>query len=179
MFTLDFETHKIENGSPMSPKPVGLAVKADSDEAKYYSWGHPGYNNSSLDATKTLLEYIWETGQPILCHNAKFDIRVAMEWFDLPYPARRVHDTMIMAFIHDPREESLALKDLAHKYVNMQPDEQTDLHDWILTNVKEATKKTAGAYIALAPFELVAPYAVGDVDRTFALYNFYNKINEG
>ena len=37
MYTIDFETDKIVNGSKLSPKPVGLSVKCGNEPAFFYA----------------------------------------------------------------------------------------------------------------------------------------------
>jgi len=172
---IDFETEAIESGSDKSPVPVGVAVKYDDMAGWYYAWNHPTNNNSSFNSAKKVLTSIWENCSEILCHNSKFDIRVAMEHFGLEYPHGKVHDTLFLAYLHDPREKSLRLKDLADKYLNMPPDEQEELRDWLVANVKKATAKNFGAHISLAPGDLVGRYAVGDVDRSYKLYQYFKK----
>ena len=173
MITIDFETKKIENNAPITPIPVGLSIKTDDLPATYFSWAHPTGNNSTKLDVLHKLDSIWASNHALLAHNAKFDIRICVEHFDLQYPpVERVNDTMIMAYLHDPREESFALKYLADKYLNMPPDEQQDLKNYILKHVKGATEKTWGAYISEAPGNIVEPYADGDTTRTYKLYQY-------
>src|SRR5690606_9635141 len=74
---------------------------------------------------------------------------------------------------HDPHARSLSLKDVAADWLGMPPDEQQDLYDWIMANVPECrTRRQCGAYIAKAPGGLVGKYAVGDVVRTKAVYEY-------
>lgn len=170
MWTLDFETKAIENGSDRSPVPVGVALKHDGEPSQYLCWGHPTQNNCSYSRAKITLEQLWN--QEILCHNTKFDLRVASEHFGLPVP-KVFHDTLFLAFIYNPRDESLGLKPLSDKYLSMPPEEQDLLRDWIVENVKKANSKNFGAYISEAPGDLVGSYARGDVNRTYLLYKFY------
>jgi len=179
MYTIDFETYPIVPGSDVSPEPVGVAIKFNDEPADYLAWGHPTKNNCSLEAADLRLEYIVNsTDDIIVMHNAKFDNRILEEWFGIPVPSWRLNDTMIMAYLNDPRDESLKLKDLVLKYCGIPPDEQTDLKNWILRNVPAATEKTWGAYICKAPGDLVGKYACADVDMTYALYNFFIPIIE-
>jgi DNA polymerase-1 len=53
----------------------------------------------------------------------------------------------------------------------MAASEQTELHAWILANCSGATAKSAGAYISMAPGDLVGKYAIGDVVRTRKLFD--------
>lgn len=172
MYTIDFETAAIVNGSSSSPKPVGVAIKHNSGKSVYLAWGHPTQNNCTWLQGRHQLKEIWNSDEAVLCHHAKFDLRICMEWFSLPWP-NEVHDTMYQAFLHNPRDKSLSLKPLADKYLAMPPEEQAALKEWILENVKGARETNWGAYIAEAPGDLVGTYAVGDVDRTYGLYNYF------
>lgn len=178
MYTIDFETEAIDFGSGKSPTPVGVAVKHLDRPSQYHAWGHPTENNSTFEKGRKILTDIWNSDEPLLFHNAKFDVSVAMDHFSLPYPVGRVHDTMFLAYLNNARERTLALKPLSEKYLGIPPDEQDEVKDWILAHVPKATKKTYGAFICEAPGELVGRYAVGDVDRTYALYCYFMGIIE-
>ena len=168
MYILDFETAAIVNGSNKSPEPCGFALKHNDEESMYVSWGHPSENNNTIERAKTILKIVWASNEPILCHNAKFDLRVALEWFDLPVPEpSRIVDTMIMAYLIDAREDSLGLKQLAQKYCKMPPEDQTNLNTWL---TKHGYKP--GRDISKAPASLVGLYACSDVDMTYALYKY-------
>lgn len=178
IYTIDFETESIVNGSPTMPIPVGVSIKYNDEPSHYYAWGHPTENNyTEMQVTSILSDIFYDEDSKILCHNAKFDIRVAMEHFGLPYPEpSRIMDTMIMAYLLNPREKSLSLKPLTSKYCGMPPEEQDELHNWIIKNVP-GSKSEPGAFIYLAPGKLVGRYAESDTDRTFILYNvFKNRI---
>lgn len=172
MYTIDFETKAIQDGSKSSPKPVGVAIKHNDEESKYVSWGHPSENNSTFSDARHQLQEIWNSDEEVLCHHIKFDLRICMEWFSLPWP-EKPHDTMYQAFLHNPRDASLGLKQLAKKYLNMAPEEQDELKEWIIENVTGARPTNWGAYISDAPGDLAGKYAVGDVDRTYGLYNYF------
>lgn len=163
MVTLDFETEAIE-GNPIvnPPKPVGLAIRWHEGNAEYIT---------NLEIVENLLKELWDSDRELLFHNAPFDLAVARAHFGLPWPDwHRVHDTMPLLFIDDPYAASLSLKPSAERLLGEFPDEQNALHAWILANVPGATAKNAGAHISKAPVALVAPYAIGDVERTFKLY---------
>lgn len=173
---VDFETEGIEDRPNYPPKPVGVAVKWP--RYKYLAWGHPTGNNcTKVEAGKVLRE-IWRTTTPVF-HHAAFDIAVAMKYFKLPMPRNGYHDTLFLAYLHDPRDATLSLKPLADKYLDMPPEEQEVLNEWILQNVfiangKKPTKKDPlGKYICLAPGKLVAKYAIGDIARTERLFKFF------
>jgi len=175
LITFDFETQKIVNGSPTPPKPVGVAVKKGKAKSKYYAWGHPVENNCTEATAAAVVKALNLPKHHWIFHNAKFDVGVMMQhWYMTPEAV--VDDTMIMAFLANPHAKSLALKTQAARVLNWPPDEQDALTEWIVANVKGATEKNAGAYIAQAPGKLVGKYAIGDVDRTYALYNHYKDV---
>ena len=174
ILTLDVETEAIVNGAAKNPKIVGVALKEDDQDGYYLSWGHPTNNNCTFEEAKKHLQDTIPMAKGVLNHNAKYDARCILETFGINYLGV-VHDTLFLAYINDPREKSLRLKDLADKYLNMPPDEQEELRDWLVANVKKATAKNFGAHISLAPGDLVGRYAVGDVTRTYGLYQYFKK----
>lgn len=169
MFTLDFETEKIVEGT--SPLPVGVAIKENDSPGKYLSWGHPIENNCTVEEAKKIISSVFENEHnEVVMHNAKFDIRVAMERLGVEIKAK-IHDTMILSFLAYPYEAKLSLKHLASKYLGIPPQAQDDLREWLIENVREANEKNFGEYISLAPGSVVGRYAVMDVDMTYSLYS--------
>lgn len=174
-YTIDFETHKIIDGSDSAPIPVGVSIKYKNDKSHYYAWGHPSNNNCTWSYAKSALERVYKDAklnhELLVFHNAKFDLRVALEHMSLPIPdPANIADTMIMAYLIDAREESLALKPLAQKYCGIEPDARDDLRDWILAHCKGATQSNWGEFIAQAPGDLVGRYAEADTDMTYTLF---------
>jgi DNA polymerase-1 len=169
---VDFETNKIENRPDYPPRPVGVSIRKRG-RAKYFAWGHPCENNcTKADARKALLE-VYENYN-VAFHNAAFDIDVGETHLGLPFPDE-FEDTLFLGYLRDPRQESLGLKPMADQWLEMPPDEQDALRDWILENVPEAKRAPTkwGAYIALAPGKLVGKYANGDTIRTEKLYRLF------
>ena len=175
MLTLDYETEAIVgNPTVRPPTPVGLAYKPQGAPGEYLAWGHPGIPHDAAQAAlakaKAIVREAIQRGDKILFHNSKFDLSVMQEHWGLHIPPRLVEDTLYQLFLHDPYADTFSLKPSSERLLNWKPEEQNVLYDWILAHIPEATKKTAGAYISRAPVELVAPYAVGDVERTYAIY---------
>lgn len=194
IITLDFETEKIEGRPAYPPRPVGLSVKTDDYDSHYYAWGHPEGNNETLVGVKELLRVIWGAvlcGQAeLLFHNAKFDLAVCYEIFELPeLPWHAVHDTMFLAFLADPHSRAIDLKGLASSLLDWPAEERDAVAEWLWENRKQlldehgvkiakeqgsnpprANKKSTGENLSLVPADIVAPYAEGDTDRTFALF---------
>jgi DNA polymerase-1 len=179
MFTFDFETKAIQPRPDYPPQPVGLA-HSHPRGTRYLAVGHPTGNNAlNADIIGTLKAH-WH--EPLLCHNAAFDIAVAHECLGLPLP-EKVNDTMFLAFLLDPYGD-LGLKPLATRYLDMPPTERDAVRQWLQANVKmpsgrKPTDKQCGALISEAPGDLVADYAIGDVDRTLELFkHLYQKVVE-
>lgn len=175
MHTIDFETEAIK-GAPSyrPPKPVGVSLKRGGEPSKYYSWGHPTGNNTDWSTAQAkVLQFLKQADKDEgwLAHNAAFESAVLAEYFG--YRAKdplKVHDSMFLLFLTNPYAMSFALKPSAERELGMPPDEQTDLMNWILSHVAEAKRSDWGAYISKAPAEMVAPYAEGDTDRSYLLY---------
>lgn len=164
--TVDFETQAIDG--PLPPKPVGVSVKFGEADSLYLHWGHPDGGNIDESGAKTILADVFRN-HPVLCHNAAFDLGVAKYHWGLDYPSV-VHDTMFLLFLENPHNENLSLKPNAARLGFGPPWEQDELHEWIVANIKKATKSTAGAYIAQAPASIVTPYACGDTDKTYDVW---------
>lgn len=178
MHPIDFETAAIESRPAYPPEPVGVSVPCEGGY-HYLAWGHPTANNAKSVDGIDALEAIWE-GE-LLCHNAAFDIAVAIEKIGLSLPdGQQINDTMIMAFLLEPYGE-LSLKPLATRYLGMPPTEQDAVRDWLKANYKlptgrAPTDKQCGALISKAPGDIVAPYACGDTERTMKLYDHFKPI---
>ena len=84
-WTVDFETMGIVARPHYPPVPVSVSIKRFGKRPKFYAWGHiTGGNNCSWQEAKEALEKVWNSGEPILFQNGKFDLAVAEEHFDLP-----------------------------------------------------------------------------------------------
>jgi DNA polymerase I-like protein with 3'-5' exonuclease and polymerase domains len=191
--TVDFESYPIESRPSYPPKPVGVAIRWPNGKAEYLAWAHPaGGNNCKLADAKRVLAKIAAGTGPVLFHNAKFDLCVWSEGLGVKLPAwDRIHDTLPMLFIRDPRAATYSLKPTAELLLKEPPEERDAVIDWLVQHqpvpgvkltakapknrytkgAKDTTKKTqyAGAYVAYAPVSLVGPYAIGDVTRTYDL----------
>lgn len=179
-YTLDFETKSIIKGSNKSPQPVGISIKVDNDPSFYHAWDHPTENNTTFENIKQPLKAICEDPANEVCfHNAKFDARIIREWFNIDIKAK-IHDTMIMAYLYNPRFESLSLKPLAEKMLGIPPDDQKRLKEYIMRAIPKASEANWGAFIAYGPGKLVGSYAETDTDMTYGLYRLFKSfIQEG
>jgi len=177
MITVDYETHAIV-GNPIvnPPTPVGVSIKYDDEPSRYYAWGHPSGNNcTEVEAVKALKK-CWASSHELLFHNASFDLSIAAKFHGFKFrDPLRIYDTQFSIFLTDPYAASMALKPSAERILGLAPDEQDELKHWILSHVTGATEKNFGAYIALAPGDLVGCYACGDTDRTKALHDYLHK----
>lgn len=185
LVTLDFETKPIEDRPNFPPKPVGVAIKYDDGPGKYLAWGHAaGENNATEDQARAELERIIGSDALLLFHNAYFDISVIFEYFELDLPAwQRVHDTAVIAFLLDPHGLKHDLKGLAEQHLNWPPDERDAIGEWVWehrarirsefglnpTRNKGKVSKV-WQYYWIVPGDLAGRYAIGDVDRTYALF---------
>lgn len=174
IIAVDFETHAIgARPRQYPPEPVGVAVYGDGYSARYLAWGHPQGNNSTVGEAKKLLKELWRECAVVFHHSA-FDCEVGTEWLGLTIP-EEYHDTLFLAFLIDPRSEELSLKPLAERYLGIKSKERDALKSWIEENIQIEKGQNWGAYISLAPGELVGRYAVGDVTRTYKLFKVMMK----
>lgn len=166
---IDFETDGIENRPDFPPKPAGVAMLGE-----YHAWGHPTENNTTYEVAREKLQALLDRpNTEFVFHNAPFDVSVMIEKMGLRVDWSKVHCTMIMAFLDDAFGE-LSLKPLSHIKLGMPPDEQEAVREWLVTHgVCRRNDKAWGAWIAKAPGKLVGTYAIGDIDRTIKLFDYY------
>ena len=172
--TLDFETDAIEARPLYPPRPVGFSLKMPGwRQSRYYAWGHPSGNNTSYEEARNVLAALWDSDTPILCHNTKFDYDVAVTRMGLPeLDWSRLHDTLYLLFLADPHAASLSLKPSAERLLDMPPEEQDAVRNWLIEHgVVRKNDSRWGAHISKAPGDIVGRYANGDVLRTEKLFN--------
>lgn len=178
VITLDFETRAIgTRPDTYPPKPVGCAVRVPGLRPFYLAWGHPTGNNTTLEVARPMLRDIWTSGAPLLFHNAKFDYEVGRTHLDLPaLPWSSIEDTMYLVFLQNPDRATLALKPVAAEVLGRPPEERDAVRDWLVDHgvVRKGDRKW-GARIADAPGDIVGRYAIGDVERTYALFLKYRE----
>ena len=185
---IDFETYPIVRRPHYPPRPVGLATKWPSEPGKYLAFGHEaGGNNATQEDAIAELRRAYGSGLPLLFHHSKFDAEVALAFCGLDIPRwDRVHDTMFLAFLNDPHSRSLGLKQLADQHLGMPPDERDAMVDWCLAHKdlilehfgEKFLSSQIGKWIWLVPGDIVGPYAIGDVERTTALWEHYQPTRE-
>lgn len=175
---LDIEGTKIIDGAPVyASVPVGVALGIPQPNGTmqrlYLAWGHPEGNNCTKEQARAVLEKYW--GEIFITHNGLiYDIPVLTHHFGLPErDPLLTHDTLFSSYLNNPHARSLKLKDLANDLLGIAPDEQQDMYDWIMDNIKECRRRSeCGAYISETPVSLSGPYAVGDILRTGELHEF-------
>ena len=174
IWTVDFETDAIKSFPDYPPAPVGVSVRIPEGQSVYLAWGHPTENNATKQMGYELVKRAYDSGDQLLFHSANFDTEVAREHFDLPIPhPTRIEDTLYHLFLNDPLASTLSLKPSAERLLHIPPDEQQAVRQWLIDHhVVPSNMKEWGAYLSKAPGDLVGAYAIGDVDRTKALYDF-------
>lgn len=186
IIVLDFETHAIEDRPKYPPHPVGFSMLTAGSEPQYFAFGHTSENNTTEERARRILQAWWDDPHTeFLFHNASFDVSVAVErWGFKMLPWHRIHDTQFLLFLFDPHAKKMGLKPATEALLGWAPEEQNELNDWIWTNRKalvqeyphhpagKVTKTNMGAWIAQAPGALVGRYAIGDVRRTLALFQY-------
>lgn len=175
---IDFETKGIQRRPQYPPIPVGFSIRSPGDRrARYYGWGHNSGNNCTEKEGRAVLQGAWRAQNPLLFHNAAFDVDVAQTHMGMgALPWERCHDTLYLLFLHDPHQQALSLKPSAERLLGMAPEERDAVRDWLEDQrIVRKKQKDWGAYICEAPGDLVGTYANGDVDRTLKLFEFLYK----
>jgi DNA polymerase I-like protein with 3'-5' exonuclease and polymerase domains len=167
--TVDFETGAIRSRPQYPPKPVGAAIRWPNGEKEYLAWGHPEGNNTDIGTARSKIKDAYKADR-VLFHHGAFDMDVGECHLNIK-PPKRFDDTLFQAFLLDPHAQELDLKGLAADHLDMAPDEQDRLREWIIDHIPAARKKPSswGEYIDQAPGGLVGKYAIGDVSRTYRL----------
>ena len=182
---IDFETLPIEGRPNYPPKPVGLAVRWPDGQSEYLAFGHiTGGNNATWEASVAVMKEIWDSGLPILGFNCKFDMAIAYEIYGMPVlPWDRVHDAMFLAYLCDPHSRDLSLKGLCTDLLGWDTEERDAMGDWLWQHRRRLLEEcgvkitrgsngvaNAAKWTAYVPGDVAAPYGVGDVNRTWALF---------
>ena len=180
---LDLETRPIEPLPAKPPAPVGAAIHWPGRRPRYYAWGHESGNNCTVKEGRAAVREAYASRRPILGHNfLHFDAPVIAEHFGLDAPRHdRVIDTQAWAFLAGPNERDLGLKPLCEKLLGEPPVERDAVREWVLRHVPGARKARMrwGQHIWRAPGTLVAPYAMGDVEKPRRLASFLLEKVEG
>jgi DNA polymerase I-like protein with 3'-5' exonuclease and polymerase domains len=181
MITLDFETRPITPHRP-PPLPVGCAIRWENGVSEYMAWGHRTGNNCTKEQAFGILREVMAKDTTFLFHNAKFDLGVMYSRIKTPpLPWTKLHDTQFLLVLNEPYARDISLKGSAQRLLGVAPTERNEIVDWLLANETQAVvdrasslgisrEDAAKALVWLAPVPLVAKYAIGDVDRTFALF---------
>lgn len=182
---VDFESYAIEDGTPAPPKPIGVSIQYPNEPAHYYAWGHRTKNNCTFEDAEIAIKQAWAYPHGLCFHNLGFDVPLAEYYFKVPrLPIVQYHDTKILAFLLRPDDSAHGLKDLAADLLDMPPEEQDAVADWLEANAKKLGIKVSRAkksddYFAkhyhLVPGDLLGAYAEGDTIRTMKLWEKFFK----
>lgn len=184
--TIDFETHGIKPLPDYPPKPVGVAIKYPGRPGIYLAWGHPTKNNCTFEHAQKVLRAIWDSTYRVLFFSAKFDLAVALAHMGLPMlPWDRIDDAAIVQFLCDPHSKVNDLKGICEQLLNWPPEERDAVADWLWAHRRELVAKYGGkltrakkgengtgAWLWAAPGDVVGRYAIGDVERTWELFDW-------
>lgn len=150
---LDVETTSTD---PMVAELVGIAIAVSNHESWYVPVGHNSGEQLNADLVRDKLDpVIADSKIKLYTHHGKYDLQVMTRH---GYTDRGItFDTMIAAYLLG--EHSIRLKDLSFNRLGIQ---QTEISELIGTGRTQKTMDTV-------EIELTAPYAMADVECTFAL----------
>jgi len=118
-----------------------------------------------------LLDQVF-TQKICIFHNAKFDMKWLAYHFNFKFPD--VRDTMLEHYILN-ENEAHDLKSLVMKYTKMG-DYDRELEEFKSSYVKAHKIKISEFSYEYIPFEVMYPYACGDVDGTMRLHEKFSLI---
>ena len=155
---VDVESTSID---PMAAVLVGIALTAGEGQGYYIPVGHqPAASNLPLEIVIARLRPL--LGSPDIlkvAHNANYDLTALAEHgLEVSPP---LFDTMIAAWLLNPGNRGLGLKDLAAERLGI---EMTEIASLIGAGKKQITMDAV-------PVDKAAPYACADVDMTLRLFN--------
>lgn len=150
---LDVETTATD---PMTAVLVGIAISVNDHESFYVPVGHNEGEQLDADTVREALDPVISGDDvKVYTHHGKYDMQVLIRH---GYTDRQISfDTMIAAYLLG--ENSLRLKDLSFNRLGIQ---QTEISELIGTGRNQKTMDTVA-------IDLAAPYAMADVECTFAL----------
>ncbi len=156
---LDVETTSTD---PMTAVLVGIALAVSDHESFYVPVGHNEGEQLSADTVREALDPVIASDDvKVYTHHGKYDLQVLIRhgYSDQPIS----FDTMIAAYLLG--ENSMRLKDLSFNRLGIQ---QSEISELIGTGRNQKTMDTVS-------IELAAPYAMADVECTFALVDQLRK----
>lgn len=188
VWTIDYETSTIQRRPEYPPRPTAVSIlKPGQRRPKNYVWDHPCENNCTFDDARKALLKVWDSGDGILAHHAKFEKDISETHMKMkPLGWERWHDSMFLLFLDNPHALTMALKPAAERILGMPPEEQDELREWLEAHVpelqrgwsagvdrwgKKIDKLKYGAYICRAPGNLVAKYMGGDTIRAKGIFD--------
>lgn len=150
---LDVETTATD---PMTAMLVGIAIAVSDHESWYVPVGHNEGEQLDADIVREALDPVIASEEvKLYTHHGKYDLQVLIRH---GYTDRQISfDTMIAAYLLG--ENSIRLKDLSFNRLGIQ---QTEISELIGTGRNQKTMDTVA-------IDLAAPYAMADVECTFAL----------
>jgi len=180
LYTYDYESWGVESRPKYPPVPVSVAIQHDDEPPVFLSWGHASGNTSTKQEAYLALKAMYDSGEPILAHNHRFEMDISETHFGLPkLPWQRIEETQFLLFLFSPHAPDLSLKPSSERLLGMPPDEQDAVKEYLITHQPipgvriSASSKSEhyfARYIQACPAEIVGPYCLSDVDRTYRLY---------
>lgn len=130
----------------------------------YLSVMHRDTHNVSNQLVKDFIETAYNTGRPLIAHNAAFELQVAKQCLD--YEPQKIYDTMIMSSYVDENEMS-GLKFLSKTRLN---------YDQV--SYKETLQAAGAENMAQMTGEQVLSYGCDDATVTAHLFKLFKLIME-
>lgn len=167
---IDFESDLIRRRPEYPPKATGVSIKWPSEKvSRYYSWGHPEKNNTTLKVATAALQHAYKAAKSgkgrvpapgtkilvlttkevkvdgLLFQNGKFDIDLAETHHGCPrLHWSRYHETQTLLYLNNPHSHNLQLKSQAKILLDIKPEEKDEAIEWLKDRYGKGFCKATG-----------------------------------
>ena len=148
---------------------TGLSATDRAFGVSYSLTGGPkGYIDLRCDDPAPFLDLVSNTDCPLVAHNVAFDFRM-LAAAGYTMPIERLDDTVIRATLINEHEYDYTLDALAKKYLGEEKD--SSIYEAMAELFGGRATRSAQIHrIAMAPREVVAPYAIKDAELVERLW---------
>jgi len=153
---------------------LGVAI-SDGTFSHYYNLGHPDVTKEEKLANEKYIKYVMALPCDKLGTNILYDIDWLQNWAGWTVNGRW-HDIIVAEALIDEYRSSYSLDSLAEKYLGLHKKNESTYQYCIDHRLKVGKLGTERKWLWKMPYDLVAPYAEGDVELPLKIFELQKKI---